>query len=110
MLVEPDHIDFSSVFPDGPLATRVLGHTLLAEAPATEKAQRYFEKNNAILYSALEEDFAMAARVQAGIQAGASERVWHGRFEQALRWFHQGLDEALGDRGVEVMEGGGKQS
>ncbi|MND69891.1 Naphthalene 1,2-dioxygenase subunit alpha [compost metagenome] len=105
VLVEPDHIDFSSVFPDGPLATRVLGHTLLPEAPATEKAQRYFERNNAILYSALEEDFAMAARVQAGIQAGAAGQLWHGRFEQALRWFHQGLDEALGDPRVSVLTG-----
>jgi hypothetical protein len=97
------------VFPDGPLATRVLGHTLLAEAPATEKSQRYFEKNNAILYSALEEDFAMAARVQAGIQAGAAGQLWHGRFEQALRWFHQGLDEALGDARVRVLPGDAEQ-
>ncbi|BBT15393.1 ribosomal subunit interface protein [Metapseudomonas otitidis] len=107
MLVEPDHIDFSSVFPDGPLATRVLGYNLLLEEPATDKARRYFEKNNEILYSALEEDFALAARVQEGIRAGASDRLWHGRYEQALRWFHQGLDEVLGDSRVDVLGGEG---
>ena len=100
MLVEPDHIDFTTVFPAGPLGTRVLSHTLLAEEPASDKARRYFEKNNTILYSALEEDFAMAARVQNGIQAGASDLLWHGRYEPALKWFHQGLDEALGERSV----------
>ncbi|MNR22640.1 hypothetical protein D3C85_1396040 [compost metagenome] len=47
----------------------------------------------------------MAARVQAGIQAGAAGQLWHGRFEQALRWFHQGLDEALGDPRVSVLTG-----
>ncbi|MDN6871713.1 SRPBCC family protein [Pseudomonas citronellolis] len=95
VLVEPDHIDFSSVFPDGPLATRVLSHTLLPEQPQTERALRYFEKNNEILYAALEEDFAMATRVQNGIRAGASERLWHGTYEVALQWFHQNLDNAL---------------
>ncbi|MBM7059877.1 Rieske 2Fe-2S domain-containing protein [Pseudomonas sp. UL073] len=100
VLVEPDHIDFSSVFPDGPLATRVLGHTLLSEEPASDKARRYFEKNNTILYAALEEDFEMAKRVQNGIQAGASDRLWHGRFEPALKWFHDNLDVALDDRQV----------
>ena len=100
VLVEPDHIDFTTVFPAGPLGTRVLSHTLLAEEPASDKARRYFEKNNTILYNALEEDFAMAARVQNGIQAGASDLLWHGRYEPALKWFHQGLDEALGERSV----------
>lgn len=97
VLVEPDHLDFSTVFPDGPLATRVLGHTLLEQEPASDQALRYFQKNNQILYSALEEDFAMAARVQAGIRAGASEQLWHGRYEVALKWFHQALDVALDD-------------
>ncbi|MFZ5957333.1 aromatic ring-hydroxylating oxygenase subunit alpha [Pseudomonas knackmussii] len=100
VLVEPDHIDFTSVYPDGPLATRVLSHTLLPEEPATEKARRYFEKNNEILYAALEEDFAMATRVQNGIRSGASDRLWHGRYEVALRWFHQNLDEALDEPSV----------
>lgn len=100
VLVEPDHVDFSSVFPDGPLATRVLSHTLLAEEPVSDKALRYFQKNNSILYAALEEDFEMARRVQTGIQAGAAPQLWHGRFELALKWFHQGLDDALGDARV----------
>ncbi|WP_025127622.1 aromatic ring-hydroxylating dioxygenase subunit alpha [Pseudomonas sp. PH1b] len=102
VLVEPDHLDFSTVFPEGPLATRVLGHTLLEQAPASDKALRYFQRNNQILYGALEEDFAMAARVQAGIRAGASPQLWHGRYEVALRWFHQELDAALED----LPEGG----
>ncbi|MBF7729237.1 aromatic ring-hydroxylating oxygenase subunit alpha [Pseudomonas sp. N040] len=105
VLVEPDHIDFTSVFPAGPLGTRVLSHTLLATEPASEKALRYFQKNNEILYNALEEDFGMAARVQAGIQAGASDRLWHGRFEPALKWFHQGLDTALGELSVSDVAG-----
>lgn len=100
VLVEPDHIDFTSVFPAGPLGTRVLSHTLLDAEPTSEKALRYFQKNNEILYNALEEDFGMAARVQAGIQAGASDLLWHGRFEPALKWFHQGLDQALGEHSV----------
>jgi len=100
VLVEPDHINVSTVFPDGPLATRVLGHTLLDQEPASDKALRYFQKNNQLLYAALEEDFAIAARVQTGIQAGASELLWHGRFEPALKWFHQSLDAALDDQRV----------
>lgn len=97
LLIEPDHINVSIVYPDGIGHTQLINFTLLPEAP-NEKGAAYFRKNNEILYRALEEDFSMALDVQQGLHSGACEEFLHGRFEQGLRYFHENIDQLLQNR------------
>ncbi|WP_299981464.1 SRPBCC family protein [uncultured Pseudoteredinibacter sp.] len=94
LLVEPDHINVSIVYPDGIGHTQLINFTLLPEAP-NEKGIAYFRKNNEILYRALEEDFSMASDVQQGLYSGACQEFLHGRFEQGLRYFHDNIEQVL---------------
>jgi len=90
ILVEPDHINLSIVFPTGIDRSVLLNMTLLPEAP-DEKAVVYFNKNNQILYTALEEDFTMATHVQQGLSTGVNDFFVHGRFEKGLQYFHNSV-------------------
>jgi phenylpropionate dioxygenase-like ring-hydroxylating dioxygenase large terminal subunit len=95
ILIEPDHISMSYVYPQSIDKTKVVSYTLLQKYPETEKAKAYWAKNNDILYTALEEDFDMAKLVQQGLHSKANEFLIHGRFEKGLRFFHQAIEEAL---------------
>jgi len=95
ILVEPDHMAISTVFPDGLQDSVLFGYTLLPEPPQTDKAKRYWDKNNEILYNALEEDFLLASRVQESLVSGANEYLVHGRYEKGLKFYHQTVDKLL---------------
>jgi len=97
MLVQPDHASFFSVYPDGPEASVIESYTLLPELPASEKAERHWQKNIDILVSAIEEDFSMGESIQRGMRSGANESFVFGRYEQSLAWFHEETDAALGE-------------
>ena len=60
----------------------------MPELPATDKARAYWEKNNAILYGAIDEDFAMGESIQRGIDSRATPDLVFGAFEHALAHFH----------------------
>ena len=95
ILIEPDHISVSHVYPKKIDATKVVSYTLLKEAPKSDKAIAYWKKNNGILYGALEEDFNMARLVQQGLHSGANDQLIHGRFEKGLKFFHHSIDQML---------------
>jgi phenylpropionate dioxygenase-like ring-hydroxylating dioxygenase large terminal subunit len=88
LLMEPDHVNVSIVYPEGMNGTHLINFTLLPEEP-NEKGVAYFRRNNDILYAALEEDFAMATDVQNGLRSGATDTLIHGRFEKGLSHFHR---------------------
>lgn len=92
VLIEPDHINVSIVYPDGVDHCYLINFTLLPQQPDEKKAA-YFRRNNKILYAALEEDFSMAGDVQKGLKSGANSTLLHGRFEQGLNYFHQSIDK-----------------
>jgi phenylpropionate dioxygenase-like ring-hydroxylating dioxygenase large terminal subunit len=92
ILIEPDHINVSLIFPDGIGNSFLYNFTLLPEPPS-EKGVAYFRKNNTLLYDALEEDFTMAGDVQKGLLSGANTELVHGRYEQGLRYFHESVDK-----------------
>jgi hypothetical protein len=92
VLVEPDHAAVLHLWPQGLDQTLLTAYTLVPEAPATEKARAYWDRNNAILYNAVNEDFAMGESIQRGITAGANSDVLFGAFEHALAHFHHGID------------------
>jgi phenylpropionate dioxygenase-like ring-hydroxylating dioxygenase large terminal subunit len=88
ILVEPDHTAVLHLWPDGPSRTILSSYTLVPELPATDKARAYWDANNAILYGAIDEDFAMGESIQRGLAAGANDELVLGAFEHALAHFH----------------------
>jgi phenylpropionate dioxygenase-like ring-hydroxylating dioxygenase large terminal subunit len=93
ILVEPDHAAVLTLWPRGPDRTLLSSFTLVPEAPTTDKARAYWNANNAILYGAIDEDFAMGESIQRGLASGANREVVFGAFEHALAHFHRQIDQ-----------------
>jgi phenylpropionate dioxygenase-like ring-hydroxylating dioxygenase large terminal subunit len=89
ILVEPDHAAVLHLWPEGPARTLLTAYTLVPEPPVTDKARAYWDANNAILYTAIDEDFAMGESIQRGLASGANSAVVFGAFEHALAHFHR---------------------
>ncbi len=104
ILMEPDHVSISHVYPKTIERTKVVSYTLLQKWPETEKAKAYWAKNNDILYTALEEDFGMARLVQLGLHSGANQNLIHGKYEKGLRYFHQAIEAALQTKTAEPAQ------
>lgn len=88
VLVQPDHAAVFHAFPDGPTRTRFTSYTAVPEAPLGPKARAHWDANNAILYDATSEDFALGESIQRGLASGANDEVVFGAFEHALEHFH----------------------
>jgi phenylpropionate dioxygenase-like ring-hydroxylating dioxygenase large terminal subunit len=88
VLVEPDHAAVLHLWPKGPGHTLLTAYTLVPEVPATDKARTYWDKNNAILYAAIAEDFGMGESIQRGLSSRAGGDFVFGAFEHALAYFH----------------------
>ena len=88
VLVEPDHAAVLHLWPKGPAETLLTAYTLVPEVPATDKARTYWDKNNAILYNAVGEDFAMGESIQRGLDSRRAAELVFGAFEHALAHFH----------------------
>ena len=95
ILVQPDHMGVFHGYADGIDGVVVDASVLLPEAPATDKARRYWQKNVDILFGALDEDFELAESVQAGVKTAANEHLTFGRMEKGLRWFHENVDRIV---------------
>ncbi|HEU0037516.1 MAG TPA: SRPBCC family protein [Kofleriaceae bacterium] len=88
ILVEPDHAAVLHLWPIGATGARLESYTLVPEPPTTDKARAYWDANHAILYGAIEEDFAMGESIQRGLASGANREIQLGAFEHALAHFH----------------------
>ncbi|MEJ7597688.1 MAG: SRPBCC family protein [Kofleriaceae bacterium] len=93
VLIEPDHVAVLHLWPRGPAETLMTSYTLVPEPPTTDKARAYWDANNAILYDATAEDFAMGASIQRGLTSGANADVVFGAFEHALAHFHRQIEQ-----------------
>ncbi|QRN98854.1 Rieske 2Fe-2S domain-containing protein [Archangium violaceum] len=99
LLVQPDHVTVTTVYPVDLDRTELRTFTLIPEAPTSEKATRYWDKNVDILLQAVHEDIRMGESIQRGLRSGANASLRLARFEQGLRYFHEAMDQALGVRG-----------
>ena len=95
VLVQPDHAQLSSLEPLGPARTRVHELTLIPQAPASDKAEAHWEANVALYRRTLEEDYALAESIQAGLASGANEALTFGTFEYSAPRFHLQLQQQL---------------
>lgn len=104
ILIEPDHAAVLHVLPVAVDRCVVEAYTLIPE-PADERAARYWDRNNEILYGAIAEDFALGASIQRGLASGANRALRFGRFEHALTYFHQAVDRAIAESETGAPEG-----
>jgi len=95
VLVEPDHVGVLFLQPADPHTTALHTFLLIPEAPATEKAERYWQKNHDLLLGAVMEDVRLGESIQAGMRAGAVREVRFGRFEHGLRYFMESVDRRI---------------
>jgi len=93
ILIEPDHAAVLHIWPRGAAETVLAAYTLIPEPATAEKARAHWDANSAILYNAVDEDFAMGESIQRGLGAGANREVMLGAFEHALAHFHRQVAE-----------------
>lgn len=96
VLVQPDHAAVIQAWPVSPSRTDFTAYTAVPELPVTDKARAYWDANNAILYGATNEDFALGESIQRGLASGANDSVVFGAFEHALTHFHDEVARRIG--------------
>jgi nitrite reductase/ring-hydroxylating ferredoxin subunit len=96
VLVQPDHAAVIHIWPDGPARSRMTSYTAIPEPALTDKARAHWDRNNAILYSATDEDFALGESIQRGLASGANDEVVFGAFEHGNAHFHAEIERRMG--------------
>ena len=98
LVYQGDHIEVTRTLPGRhPGETTVRFSLFAPQAPETDKAQRYWERNMELLLATVEgEDFRVARRIQASAEAGEPRYQVLGGYEPALAHFHRQVRLALG--------------
>lgn len=96
--VMTDHIYIHTIIPTGPGTCIFQCMMLIPEAPATEKAERYWSKNYDLIRTVFEEDFIIGEGIQKGLETGANEAFVFGTYECGLHFGQKAIDDALEGR------------
>jgi phenylpropionate dioxygenase-like ring-hydroxylating dioxygenase large terminal subunit len=95
VLVQPDHAMVVTAWPTAVDRATIVAGMLIPEAPRTEKASAHWQKNEAIFWSAIEEDISMGERIQSTLSSGANRSLLFGRSEHLIGKFHRALESAV---------------
>lgn len=97
VVFQSDHLETWRFLPgEAPDRCSVEFALFTPEAPASEKARRYWQKNYDLAVATVkDEDFALGERMQRGFMSGLQAEVTYGRNEPGLIQFHQCLRAAL---------------
>ena len=93
--VMTDHIYVHTIIPTGIDTCVFQCMMLIDEAPKTEKAERYFQKNYDLIRIVFEEDFTIGEGIQAGLKTGANSDFVFGTYECGLHFGQKSIDDAL---------------
>ena len=96
--VMTDHVYVHTIIPTGPGACTFQCMMLVPEAPATEKAERYWQKNYDLIRVVFGEDFDIGEGIQKGLDAGANRHFTFGKYEVGLQFGQKAIDDALAGR------------
>ena len=95
-----DHATVFSVWPRGVGASTIDALTLIPQAPATEKARQYWDKNVRIFWDALMEDFVLMDSMQSTFASGANTHLTFGRSEFCSAGFEETVERHLRARAL----------
>lgn len=93
--VLPDHVFLHILLPEGPERSVVRNIMLIPSTAASDAETRHWQANLAMVCAALDEDHAMAERVQRGIASGLNADLHFGLFEQGITHMHETTAAAL---------------
>lgn len=96
--VMTDHVYVHTVLPTGPGTSIFQCMMLIPETPATEKAERYWQKNYDVIRTVFDEDFAIGEGIQKGLGTGANDHFVFGTYECGLHHGQRAIDDALAGR------------
>ena len=97
LIVSPDYINLMVLMPQSESRTLVEDFMLIAEKPATEKAQAHWQRSWDLLDGQVfsNEDFRAVALGQEGLSSGAIDRITLGTLETGIRLFHDSVDARI---------------
>ena len=90
-----DHVYVHTIIPTGPGTCVFQCMMLVPEAPATEKAERYWRANYDVVRRVFDEDFTIGEGIQRNFDAGVNETFVFGRYECGLHFGQKAIDDAL---------------
>jgi len=93
--VMSDHVYVHTIIPTGPGKCVFQCMMLIAEPPATEKAERYWQKNYDLIRVVFNEDFEIGEGIQKGLDTGANSQFVFGKYECGLHFGQKAIDDAL---------------
>jgi phenylpropionate dioxygenase-like ring-hydroxylating dioxygenase large terminal subunit len=90
-----DHVVMFTIFPKTVGESTLHIDTLVKNGPRSEEAKIGWAKSLHVVNEVIAEDTARGEAIQAGFATGANEHLTFGRFEQALGFFHESVEQAL---------------
>ncbi|MEQ6204992.1 SRPBCC family protein [Sulfitobacter sp. HNIBRBA2951] len=96
--VQTDHIYIHTIIPTGVDTCIFKCMMLIPEAPKTEKAERYWQKNYDVIRTVFNEDFEIGESIQKGLDTGANSEFLFGRYEVGLHLGTKAIHDALEGR------------
>lgn len=96
LLVQPDHAQLNTVWPIDPGHCVIEATMMIPSAPETEKARRHWDRNSAIFWTAIAEDYEMMESMHSTLASGANPELVFAEFEHSVRWFHEAMAQAMG--------------
>ncbi|MEO8837028.1 MAG: SRPBCC family protein, partial [Caldimonas sp.] len=97
VLWEGDHANVIDVTPQT-VASALAASWMIVPAAHAHRAAMHWERNWAIFWDAIDEDFALAASMQRGLASGANTALHFGRNEFACELFEQAVDALIAER------------
>jgi len=90
-----DHCGVFTSFPISPDESVMQFSVLVPPEEKAKKPDSYWKANVDLFASALVEDFGIGETIQRNFRSGANRQQTFGKFEKALGWYHQDVEQAL---------------
>lgn len=97
LVFSPDYVNIMTLMPQSEGRTLVEDFMLIAEKPATEKAEDHWRRSWELLDGGVfgTEDFGAAALGQRGLESGAVSELLLGSLELGIRRFHETVETLI---------------